>query len=51
MARPKKKPSEMTTEQAMTRLFGKKRLGILKKVSQDLDAEKANKSRGKKPLK
>ena len=48
MGRPKKKPSEMTTEQAMRRLFGKKRLALLKKVAQELDTEKTSKSKGKK---
>jgi uncharacterized small protein (DUF1192 family) len=48
MGRPKKNPIDMTTEQAMLRLFGKKRLALLKKEVQRLDEEKANKPRGKK---
>ena len=50
MARPKKKPHEMTTEQAMIRLFGKKRLELLKQVAKELDEEKPNKNRGKKTV-
>jgi hypothetical protein len=48
MGRPKKKAHELTTEQAMHRLFGKKRTAILKRVAQQLDEEKTNKPRGKK---
>ena len=51
MGRPKKKPSEMTTEQAMRRLFGKKRLALLKKVAQELDSEKTSKGGSKKRAK
>jgi len=50
MARPKKKPHEMTTEQAMIRLFGKKRLALLKETARRLDEEKPNKRGAKKPV-
>ena len=48
MARPKKNPNEMTTDQAMTRLFGKKRLAAMKQKVRELDAEKPSKTKGKK---
>lgn len=48
MARPKKKPSEMTTDEAMKRLFGKKRADLLKQKARELDEEKPNKTGGKK---
>jgi hypothetical protein len=48
MARPKKKAHELTTQQAMHRIFGKKHTAILKRVAQQLDEEKTSKPRGKK---
>jgi hypothetical protein len=50
MGRPKKKPHEMTTEQAMVRLFGKKGHALLKETARKLDEEKPNSRRGKKPV-
>lgn len=47
MAKPKKKAGEMTTEEALQRLFGKKGAALLKRVAHELDEEKTAK-KGKK---
>jgi len=47
MGNPKKKAHELTTEQALKRLFGKKGAALLKRVAQDL-GEKKGKKRKKK---
>jgi hypothetical protein len=48
MGKPKKKAPEMTTEQTLKRLFGKKGTALLKRLVQKLDNEKASKKRMKK---
>ncbi len=47
MAKTKKKANELTTDEALLRLFGKKGATLLKRMAQDLDEEKANKRKKK----
>ncbi len=43
MGKPKKKPEELTTNEAIERLFGKHGAEILKRVARELDEEKPKK--------
>jgi hypothetical protein len=47
MSKPKKKAGELTTDEALKRLFGKKGAALLKRVAEELDEEKANKRKKK----
>ena len=47
MTKPKKTPIEMTTNQALRKIFGGERAKLLKEISQELDAEKPKKKPSK----
>lgn len=51
MGKPKKKTSELTTEEALKRLFGNKGATLLKRIALELDDEKPCKSRKAKKKK